>query len=124
MTPRRSAPLRTCVGCRRVRPQAELLRLGRGPDGQVVPDPDRRVVGRGAYLCRRDSCLLESVRRGRWPHAFRGPAVATPEAILAAVEKWLATQEAEQAAAQAAAAEQAAAAAEPRAEHAEDAEAR
>ena len=78
---RARSPIRTCLGCRRARPQAELLRIVRTPDGRVEPDPERRGRGRGAYLCRREACLSECVRRGRWPQAFRVPAVATPEAI-------------------------------------------
>jgi predicted RNA-binding protein YlxR (DUF448 family) len=75
------APLRTCLGCRRSRPQRELLRIVRTPDGQVQADPRRSAPGRGAYLCRQQACLTESVRRGRWPQAFRAPAVATPEVV-------------------------------------------
>jgi predicted RNA-binding protein YlxR (DUF448 family) len=74
-------PVRTCLGCRRARPQSELLRFVRAPDGGVEPDPERRGRGRGAYLCRREACLSECVRRGRWPQAFRAPAVATPEVV-------------------------------------------
>ncbi|HEY7601633.1 MAG TPA: YlxR family protein [Methylomirabilota bacterium] len=76
------AAVRTCLGCRRVRPQGELLRIVRTADGHVEPDLRRRAGGRGAYLCRRDACLTECVRRGRWPQAFRAPAVVTPEGIL------------------------------------------
>ena len=75
------SPMRTCLGCRRPRPQAELLRIVRTPDGRVEADPRRRAGGRGAYLCRREACLSECVRRGRWPQAFRVPAVATPDAV-------------------------------------------
>jgi predicted RNA-binding protein YlxR (DUF448 family) len=74
-------PMRTCVGCRRSRPQAELLRLVRTPDGGVAEDPRRRAGGRGAYLCRREACLSECVRRGRWFQAFRAPAMTTPDAV-------------------------------------------
>lgn len=76
-------PVRTCLGCRRARPQAELLRVVRTPDGRVQPDPGRRGRGRGAYLCRQESCLSECVRRGRWPQAFRAPAVATSDVVAA-----------------------------------------
>jgi uncharacterized protein len=78
---RSRAPVRTCLGCRRARPQAELLRLVRTPDGRVEPDPRRRARGRGAYLCRLEACLSECVRRGRWSQAFRVPSVAPPEVI-------------------------------------------
>jgi uncharacterized protein len=77
----KGSPVRTCLGCRRAWPQAQLLRIVRGPDGLVAPDPERRGRGRGAYLCRRDACLAECVRRGRWPQAFRAPAGATPEVV-------------------------------------------
>jgi predicted RNA-binding protein YlxR (DUF448 family) len=75
------APMRTCVGCRRARPQAELLRIVRTRDGGIEADPHRRAGGRGAYLCRREACLSECLRRGRWSQAFRVPALATPDTV-------------------------------------------
>lgn len=50
MTAGRHAPERSCVACRRKRPQPELLRLARTPDGLRL-DPQRRLGGRGAYVC-------------------------------------------------------------------------
>ncbi|ADY25901.1 protein of unknown function DUF448 [Deinococcus proteolyticus MRP] len=46
-------PLRTCVACRRARPQAELLRLTPAPHGgwQLTGPSVRRLPGRGRYLC-------------------------------------------------------------------------
>jgi uncharacterized protein len=60
---RGAARIRTCVGCRRARPQGELLRLARTPDG-VRFDPTRRLPGRGAYLCPLPTCLDAATRRG------------------------------------------------------------
>jgi predicted RNA-binding protein YlxR (DUF448 family) len=74
-------PVRTCLGCRRTRPQTELLRIVRTPDGRIEPDLARRGHGRGAYLCRREACLLQCVRRSSWTRAFRAPTVATAEAV-------------------------------------------
>lgn len=63
-------PLRTCVGCRTVRPQAELLRAV-VIDGQVLPDrADRR--GRSAYVCPSRPCLDQAARRGGFARAFAG----------------------------------------------------
>ena len=83
-TPRAPAgprPWRTCLGCRAVRSQGDLLRLVRDADGSVEPDPHRRRGGRGAYLCRTEGCLTEAIRRARWGQAFRTSATLTPEAI-------------------------------------------
>jgi predicted RNA-binding protein YlxR (DUF448 family) len=71
-------PLRTCLVCRGVRPQAALLRFVRTAEGVVEPDPDRRRGGRGAYVCRVERCLSGAVRRGRWAQAFRAPAALSP----------------------------------------------
>ena len=56
MAARRSRePLRTCVGCRRVRAKRELVRIVRAPDGLLVADRDG--AGRGAYVCPDQECL-------------------------------------------------------------------
>lgn len=73
-------PQRTCLGCRRVRPQRLLLRLRRLPDGRVAPDPARRGGGRGAYLCYDEACLAQALRRDRWTRAFRAPSRLDPDA--------------------------------------------
>ncbi len=48
-------PLRRCVGCRRVRPQAELVRFARGADGPQL-DLEGRAGGRGSWVCREPAC--------------------------------------------------------------------
>ncbi|HEX2577227.1 MAG TPA: YlxR family protein [Aquihabitans sp.] len=65
-------PRRTCVGCRRVRPQAELTRIGRLADGSLVVG--RTLHGRGAWLCRASQeCFELAARRGGFARAFRAP---------------------------------------------------
>jgi len=49
-----SAPFRTCAGCGRKAPQAELLRFA-ARDGSLAPG--RTEPGRGAYTCRRLACF-------------------------------------------------------------------
>ncbi len=65
---------RTCIGCRRVRPKADLVRLVRGADGAVRPDP--RAPGRGAYVCPDPGCVERALKAGRLSQAFRKPSVA------------------------------------------------
>jgi len=53
--PVRSEPRRRCVGCGRIAPKSELLRVALAParagPARAVPDPAAALPGRGAYLC-------------------------------------------------------------------------
>nr|WP_131099604.1 YlxR family protein [Streptomonospora litoralis] len=65
-----SRPVRTCVGCRSRAAQSDLVRLV-VRSGAIVPDPDRRMPGRGAYLHADPGCRESAQRRGVWSRAFR-----------------------------------------------------
>ena len=93
-------PMRTCVGCRHVRPQAELLRTrclhgktvpavqARRPLSSSVPSDRRRAVGRGAYLCPSRSCLIQAARRGGFARTFQaGPVTADVDTLWAALSE-------------------------------------
>lgn len=67
---RRAAPVRTCVGCRERAAAAELLRVV-AVDGSVVPDPARRLPGRGASVHRDPACLALAERRRAFVRALR-----------------------------------------------------
>ena len=67
-----SVPVRTCVGCRGRGPAAELLRVV-ARDGAAVPDPFRRLPGRGAHLHPDPVCLALAERRRAFPRALRVP---------------------------------------------------
>jgi uncharacterized protein len=69
-----AGPERTCVGCRARAPASQLLRVV-ARDGAAVPDPGRRLPGRGAHLHRDGRCLADAVRRRALPRALR---VAAP----------------------------------------------
>ena len=69
-----STPVRTCVGCRQRAAAGELLRVV-AADGAVVPDPTRRIPGRGAHLHPVVTCLDLAEKRRAFPRALR---VAAP----------------------------------------------
>ena len=88
----RRIPQRTCIGCRSVRPRAELLRLvlpaGADAGSLVILDPGGRINGRGAYLCRASAreCLEQARRRRALVRALRTtPEHVDHEALVAAV---------------------------------------
>ena len=66
------SPQRTCIGCRRVRPAGELVRVVRAPDGTLVVGRTR--PGRGAWLCAgSDECMARAARRQSFGRALRAP---------------------------------------------------
>ncbi|MFC7527101.1 YlxR family protein [Actinoplanes sp. GCM10030250] len=72
-------PTRTCVGCRNRAPAASLLRFvaaGSGGNLRLLPDPGRRLPGRGAHLHPDPACLAQAERRRAFGRALRLTGVA------------------------------------------------
>ena len=63
-------PVRTCVGCRVPAAKTDLLRLV-AVDGVLLPDPQARQPGRGAYVHPTTTCLDLAQRRRAFPRALR-----------------------------------------------------
>ena len=89
-------PLRTCAGCRTVRPKSELVRLAViAASGRVTLDPSGRCPGRGAYLCRETgiTCLRQSRRHRSLARSLRVGDDVIDEPTLAAALGELVTEE-------------------------------
>ena len=69
----RGARVRTCAGCGRKQDKAAMLRIVRTPERKVVPDPDGKLDGRGAYLCRDLRCLEKARKRKSLERTLRTP---------------------------------------------------
>ena len=67
-------------------PQEELLRFVRRGD-EIVPDPDGRAEGRGAYLCRNPACADQALQRNVFHRALRA-AVSIPEPTIDFIHEW------------------------------------
>ncbi len=77
------SPRRRCVGCGRIAPKSELLRVaaladGEGSSRRAVLDRAGTMPGRGAYLCEGPaagepvaSCVRLATRRGGIARALR-----------------------------------------------------
>lgn len=83
-------PIRTCVGCRRRANKLHLLRVvadraGSPLPSELVPDPDVRLPGRGAYVHPDPGCLDLAERRRAFPRALRVPGPLD----MSAVRRWI-----------------------------------
>lgn len=61
----RHVPQRTCVGCGSVTAKRQLVRVVRGPDGEVRPDLTGKAPGRGAYMHAERSCWENALKKKR-----------------------------------------------------------
>ena len=58
-------PMRHCTGCGAELPKKELIRIVRSPDGVISVDCNGKSSGRGAYICKKASCLSKAAKTGR-----------------------------------------------------------
>jgi len=92
---------RRCVGCGRIAPKCELLRIavadrgsapdGEGPSRRAIADRDGTMPGRGAYLCRGGdlspptlvdpACLARAARGGGIARALRSAVTLDPKLV-------------------------------------------
>jgi uncharacterized protein len=77
-------PVRTCVGCRERAARADLLRVVAEGD-RLVPDPARRLPGRGASVHPDPRCVDLAEKRRAFPRALRLPGPLDASAVRAAV---------------------------------------
>ncbi|WP_062306180.1 RNase P modulator RnpM [Alicyclobacillus sendaiensis] len=82
----RKVPLRKCVGCQEMKPKAELTRVVRTPEGDIVLDPTGKRNGRGAYLCPSEACLNVAVKRRALERALKA---AIPQEIHESLRRQL-----------------------------------
>lgn len=89
-------PRRRCVGCGRIAPKSELLRIAAAPADaaararprRAVADREARMPGRGAYLCIGEQpgvpageCLASATRRGGIARALRCSVTVDPKLV-------------------------------------------
>ena len=70
---------RTCLGCRVVCDQDQVVRYVLSPQGEVLVDYRRKLPGRGAYTCFDLSCIAAAVRRNQFDRTFKGRVGRRPD---------------------------------------------
>jgi len=79
-------PQRSCLGCRQSRDRDALVRFVLSPQGDLVPDIEARLPGRGAYTCVNHACLKVAVKQRQFSRAFKCEVVtAAPDEVAGQV---------------------------------------
>lgn len=86
----RKIPQRQCLGCNEHKPKKELLRVVRGPEGDISLDFTGKKSGRGAYICQDIRCLRKARKSRRIDRSLD---CTVPEEVYDAMEKELADHE-------------------------------
>ena len=63
--PMKKIPQRRCVGCGEHFPKGELIRVVRSPLGDISLDFTGKAAGRGAYICKSETCFKKAVKSKR-----------------------------------------------------------
>ena len=83
-TSQKKIPVRRCVGCGEHLPKAELVRVLRTPEGEVILDLTGKKSGRGAYICKKASCLKKARKSRRIETSLE---CSIPEAVYDRMEE-------------------------------------
>ena len=84
----RVVPMRRCIASGEVRPKGDLIRFVVGPEGEVVPDVEERLPGRGLWLAPGRDKIDAACRRRLFAKAAKA-AVTVPEDLADRVERLL-----------------------------------
>ncbi|MXZ00661.1 YlxR family protein [Candidatus Poribacteria bacterium] len=57
--------IRTCIGCQGKFPQRILIRFVGQKDSTLQIDNEKKLDGRGAYVCRAETCILKAFKSPR-----------------------------------------------------------
>lgn len=83
-----SASERLCVGCRRTVPREELVRFALAPIAPyVVPDPQRKLGGRGASVHPTRQCVTLAVKKGGFARAAKKSVSLDAEALCTSLAR-------------------------------------
>ncbi len=66
-----SKPERTCIVCRKKGNKSEFIKIVRNKSGDIAVERDKKLDGRGAYICKNEECLAKCVKTKALNRVFK-----------------------------------------------------
>ncbi len=67
----REEPLRMCIACREMKDKDSLHKIIKTKQGEFVVNPTSKTNGRGAYICKNESCLGAVIKKKMLNKSFK-----------------------------------------------------
>ncbi len=64
-------PERTCVSCRKKGEKSSFIKVVLAKNGEIHIETDKKLDGRGAYICKTQECLSKCVKTKALNRAFK-----------------------------------------------------
>lgn len=72
-------PLRRCIASYEVRPKDGMIRFVISPDGEVVPDLEEKLPGRGLWLSAEKAAMAKAIQKSLFAKAARRAVRVSPD---------------------------------------------
>lgn len=67
----KKVPLRKCIACNENKSKNELIRVVRNADKEIVVDITGKANGRGAYVCKTETCIQQIIKNKKLSRTFQ-----------------------------------------------------
>jgi len=65
------APLRTCIVCRKKGEKENFIKIVKNKDGTIAIETDKKLEGRGAYICKNIECAKKCQKQKALSRVFK-----------------------------------------------------
>lgn len=81
----KKVPMRMCTACREMHPKKSLIRIVSSKEDGVSVDPTGKKSGKGAYICKTNTCIEKAKKISSLKRAFERE---IPEEVYGELEKY------------------------------------
>ncbi|MFI3237198.1 MAG: YlxR family protein [Lachnospiraceae bacterium] len=77
-------PMRLCIGCGEMKAKSDMMRVLKTSEDTFILDVTGRKNGRGAYLCKCETCLTKAIKTKGLERSFK---MSIPKEVYVTLEE-------------------------------------